>query len=384
MQPSGPLDSSRLCSSLLPHFSVILDPRIERTRDHRLLDLLVISVLAMLCGADHFTEFEAFGQARLPWLRTFLALPHGIPSHDTFGRVFAMLDPAQFAECFRNWTQGLRESVRQEIVAIDGKTARRSHARARGKKAIHVVSAWARENGLVLGQFKVDEKSNEITAIPELLRVLELAGCIVTIDAMGTQKAIATEIRNADADYVLALKGNHESVHREVADFFLDARARNFQGVEHSFLETVEKDHGRIETRRYWIVGEIDWFADKSLWEGLRSFGMVERIRDIEGVVTTEVAFHLCSIAAQAALYERAARGHWSVENQLHWILDVSFGEDQSRVRTGYASQNLNLLRHMSLNLLKTDQSKKCGLKTKRKIAAWDPAYLLSLLGLDI
>jgi len=246
------------------------------------------------------------------------------------------------------------------------------------------VSAWARENGLVLGQFKVDEKSNEITAIPELLRVLELSGCIVTIDAMGTQKAIAAEIRNADADYVLALKGNHENVHEEVGSFLLDARGRKFEGVEHDYFESVDGDHGRIETRRYWITGEIDWFADRSLWEDLRSFGMVERIRDIDGEVTTETCFFLCSIPPKARLFAEAARGHWSVENSLHWILDVCFGEDQSRTRSGYAAQNLNILRHFSLNLLKRDTSRKCGIKSKRKLAGWDPSYLLSLMGAEI
>ena len=303
------------------------------------------------------------------------------PSHDTFGRVFSLIDPETFSQCFREWTEGLRESILQEIVAIDGKTARRSHDRRKGCKAIHVVSAWARENGLVLGQVKVDEKSNEITAIPELLRTLELSGCIVTIDAMGTQKAIATEVRNADADYVLALKGNHGTLHAEVESFLTDARARKFEGVEHGYRETVEKDHGRIETRRYWITGHIAWIADRAEWEGLRSVAMIERIRDIGGEVTNELSFHLCSIAPEVRLFERAARGHWGVENNLHWILDVCFDEDQCRVRTGYAAQNMNILRHMALNILKRDTSKKAGIRSKRKIASWDHSYLLSLLG---
>jgi predicted transposase YbfD/YdcC len=291
-----------------------------------------------------------------------------------------LIDPGQFSECFRNWSESLRQAISQEIVAIDGKTLRRSYDGFKNKKAIHVVSAWARENGLVLGQVKVDEKSNEITAIPELLRVLELSGCIVTIDAMGTQKAIVTEICNADADYVLALKGNHEKVHEEVGGFLLDARARSFAGVKHDFYESVEKEHGRIETRRYWISEEIGWFEDRAKWEGLRSVGMVERIREIGGKSTREVAFHLCSIAADARTYARAARGHWSIENALHWSLDVTFGEDQSRVRTGYAAENLNILRHITLNLLKRDTTKKRGIKGKQKNAGWDHAYLLSLL----
>ena len=366
--------------SLSEHFSIIVDPRLDRKKEHLLTEILILSVLAMLCGAEHFTEFEEFGKAKEPWLRTFLRLPGGIPSHDTFRRVFSLIDPGEFAQCFRAWSESLREAISQEIVALDGKTLRRSYDRAKEQKPIHVVSAWARENRLVLGQIKVEEKSNEITAIPELLRVLELAGCIVTIDAMGTQKAIATEICNADADYVLALKANHEKVHEEVRDFLLDARERGFEGVAHDFYESVEKDHGRIETRRYWITEEIGWFEDRGRWEGLRSVGMVERIREIGQVRTCEVAFHLCSIAPDARLYARAARGHWTIENSLHWSLDVSFGEDQSRVRAGYAAENLNILRHLTLNLLKRDTTKKRGIKSKQKCAGWDHTYLLSLL----
>lgn len=373
-------DSKRPPVSLLDHLSGVPDPRIERHKDHLLSEILAISVLAMLCGAEHFTEFEQFGKAKEEWLRAFLKLPNGIPSHDTFGRVFSLIDPEAFAQRFREWTESLREDILREIVAIDGKTARRSHNRAKGGKAIHVVSAWARENGLVLGQLKVEEKSNEITAIPELLRTLELSGCIVTIDAMGTQKAIATEVRNADADYVLALKANHGTLHAEVESFLTDARSRSFEGVNHEYLQTVEKDHGRIETRRYWITDRIAWIEDRAEWEGLRSVGMIERIRDIGGEVTSEISFHLCSIAPQARLFERAARGHWSVENSLHWILDVCFGEDQCRVREGYAAQNMNILRHMVLNILKRDTRKKAGIRSKRKIASWDHSYLLSLL----
>ena len=366
--------------SLLDHFSSLPDPRIERHKDHLLCDILLISILAMLCDAQCFTEFEAFGKAKLDWLRTFLKLPHGIPSHDTFRRVFCLLDPEHFCACFRGWTQSLRQALCQEIVAIDGKTARGSHDRIGGRAAIHVVSAWARENGLVLGQIKVEQKSNEITAIPELLRVLALKGCIVTIDAMGTQKAIAAEVRNAGADYVLALKANHETLHKAVESFLVEARESKFCNVAHQYLETRDEDHGRIEIRRYWITGQIDSMEDRFQWDGLRSIGMVERIRDLGGEVTTELSFYLCSIAPKATLFERAARGHWSIENQLHWSLDVSFDEDQCRLRTGYGAENLNLLRHIALNTLKRDTTKKVGIKSKKKIASWDHSYLLSLL----
>ena len=367
-------------TSLIHHFSVIVDPRVERGKEHGLIDVILIALCAMLCGAETFVDFQDFGKAKQDWLRTFLDLPNGIPSHDTFGRIFAMLDPTQFCECFRNWTQSMRTAISGEIVAIDGKTLRRSHDRTNGKKAIHMVSAWARENGMVLGQIKVDEKSNEITAIPELLRVLELTGCIVTIDAMGCQKKIATEICNADADYVLALKGNQETIHNEVRTFLEDAQSNGFAKVPYTHLETVEKEHGRIETRRYSITGEIDWMADRLEWEGLRSIGMVESVRDIQGVVTTERRFFLCSIPPDAATFARAVRGHWAIENTLHWSLDVSFGEDQCRVRAGYAAQNLALLRHMTINILKADTTKKRGIKGKQKNAAWDLSYLLSLL----
>jgi predicted transposase YbfD/YdcC len=363
------------------HLSKNADPRMDRRKEHSLHDVLMIAILAMLCGAETFVDFEDFGNAKKDWSKEFLELPNGIPSHDTFGRVFAAMNNKLFAESFRNWTEGLRKKISGEIVAIDGKTLRRSHDRRRGKSAIHMVSAWGRENGLVLGQIKVDEKSNEITAIPQLLRTLELAECIVTIDAMGTQKEIAREIRDADADYVLALKGNHETALEEVSSFLLDAKEKKFEGVTHDFLETVEKDHGRIETRRYWISEEIGWFQDRALWDGLQSFGMVESLRDINGEVSREVRFFLSSLKADAKNFARAVRGHWSVENSLHWSLDVCFSEDACRIRAGSAAENMAILRHMTLNVLKNDTIKKRGIKGKQKNAAWDHSYLLSLLG---
>ena len=366
--------------SFVFHFSIIEDPRIERTKDHLLLDILVIALCAMLCGAEGFVDFEEFGNAKIDFLRDLLDLPNGIPSHDTFRRVFAMLDPVQFAECFRNWTESLRKTISAEIVAIDGKTLRRSHDRAKGKQPIHLVSAWARENGLVLGQIKTEEKSNEITAIPELLRTLKLAGCIVTIDAMGCQKEIAAEISSAGADYVLALKGNQSTLHEEVASFLEDAQAHDFEGVPHDFLETTARAHGRTETRRYWISEEIDWLTHHAQWKDLRSAGMVEAIREVDGKLTRERRFFIASIGANAETFARAVRGHWAIENSLHWSLDVSFAEDQCRVRSGYAAENLAILRHMSLNILKGETTKKRGLKGKQKNAAWDHSYLLTLL----
>ena len=362
------------------HFSFITDPRVQRTQAHSLHDILMISICALLCGAESFVEFARFGEAKRDWLARFLKLPNGIPSHDTFGRVFALLDPRQFSECFTNWTQGLRQSFAAEIVAIDGKTLRRSHDRAKGREPIHMVSAWARENGLVLGQRKVASKSNEITAIPELLRALDLAGCIVTIDAMGCQKQIAQAIGEAQADYVLALKGNQGRLHGEVESFLEDLQVNGFAGVAHDFLETSTQGHGRRETRRYWITEECAGLTAHDQWVNLRSIGMVESIRENHGQVTTERRFYISSLGAEAQTFARAVRGHWAIENSLHWSLDVSFGEDQCRVRVGHAAENFAILRHMVINLLKRDTTKKVGLKAKQKCAGWDHHYLLSLL----
>lgn len=364
----------------------------ERTRDHRLLDILVIGICTLLCGGEGFNDMEDFGHAKEPWLKTFLALPNGIPSHDTFNRVFSALDPARFLECFLRWTQSLRTAVPQEIVAMDGKALRR--ALDKGQALPYIVSAWAVENGLVLGQLKVTEKSNEITAVPKLLRALELAGCVVTLDAMGCQKKIAKEIIEADADYVLALKGNHETVHEEVKSFLDDAIARcgadakpnptRATNPELGFHETVEKDHGRIETRRYWQSQTLDWFEDLELWEGLRSVGVVESVRDIQGQITTERRYYLCSLPLDIYGFSRAVRSHWGVENSVHWHMDVSFAEDQSRARTGFAAENLATLRRLALNLLKREKTKKRGIRGKQKNAGWNHQYLLMLLAMPL
>ena len=379
--------------SLIEHFKDLPDPRINRTKDHDLIDLLVIAVCTLLCAGESFNDMEDFGHAKHDWFKTFLTLRHGIPSHDTFNRVFGALDPKAFLDCFLRWTQSLRQAVAQEIVALDGKALRRALNADQSVK--YVVSAWAESNGLVLGQWKVADKSNEITALPELLRVLELAGCIVTTDAMGCQKKIAKAIIEADADYVLALKGNHETVHEEVKTFLDDAVAETSKprpagaklaqaAATLAVLETVEKDHGRIETRRYYQSAEVDWFADRAKWEGLRSVGMVEAIREVGGKRTVERRYYLASLPLDVATFARAVRGHWGVENKLHWVLDVCFREDQSRARAGYAAENLATLRRLALNLLKREKTKKRGIKGKQLNASWNHAYLLRLLGVDI
>ena len=365
--------------SLLEAFNVLPDPRIERGKEHRWGELLVIAVCTMLTGGESFYDMEDFAREREPWLRTFLTLPGGPPSHDTFNRLFQTLDPAAFAESFAAWTQSLRSALpagEREIVALDGKAARR--ALNAGEDTRYLVSAWASENGLTLGQVQVADKSNEITAVPALLRALELSGCVVTADALHCQRNTAKEIVEADADYVLALKGNQEVAHREIKDALEDAIARADPKL--AKLETIEKGHGRIETRRYWQSANIAWFTDRGAWEGLQSVGVVEAVRDVDGKVSVERRYYLSSLPVDVALFARAVRGHWAIENNLHWCLDVVFGEDQSRARSGFAVANLGVARRLALNLLRRDRSSTRSIKRKQRQAAFDTGYLSSLL----
>ena len=378
---------------LIEPFKDLPDPRVNRTKAHDLIDILVIAICSLLCGGEGFNDMEDFGEAKRDWFKSFLTLRNGIPSHDTFNRVFAALDPKAFLDCFLRWTQSLRQAVAQEIVALDGKALRRALNADQSLK--YVVSAWAESNELVLGQWKVSAKSNELTALPELLRVLELAGCIVTVDAMGCQKKIAKEILEADADYVLALKGNHETVQEEVKRFLAATVAELTQprpvgaklspaAANLAVLETVEKDHGRLETRRYYQSTELDWFADRAKWPGLQSVGMVEAIREIGRQRTVERRCYLASLPLDVGPFARAVRGHWGVENKLHWVLDVQMREDQSRARAGYAAENLATLRRLALNLLRREKTKRRGIKGKQLNAGWDHAYLLRLLAIEI
>lgn len=360
------------------HFVDLDDPRKYNIR-HNLIDIITITICAITCGAESWVDIEQYGKSKYDWLKQFLQLPNGIPSHDTFGRLFSLLDPDQFREAFTSWWQSLRAFLDQEHIAIDGKTARASYDTAAGKSAIHIVSAWAVKNGMVLGQIKTNDKSNEITAIPELIKQLELHGTIVSIDAMGCQKAIAKQIIDKQADYVFSLKGNHSGLHDQISMFFQDSLA---DLTPFDRFESVDGDHGRIETRRYFATSDIDWLQGKEKWTGLKSIIMVQRQRDIDGNVSSETSYYLSSIGNDVEKIAGAVRAHWHIENSLHWVLDVTFNEDKCRVRKDHAPENMAILRHIVLNLLKQEKSFKGSIKTKRLKAAWENNYMFKLLQL--
>lgn len=370
--------------SIEAHFGGLEDSRAALGKRHQLLDIMVIAICGVICGADNWVEVEMFGKAKERWLRQFLALPHGIPSHDTFGRIFAQIDPAQFETSFLSWVQAVFEITDGQVVAIDGKTVRRSHDRSNGKAAIHLVSAWATANHLVLGQVKVDDKSNEITAIPQLLQLLELRGCIVTIDAMGCQTEIVAQIMEADADYVLTVKENQPHLLQDISIFFDLAQQNGFAKVNHDYYRTVNGGHGRIETRECWTISgdeDLQFLRSYGCWQGLQTMAMVKRQRRIADKVTSETQYYISSLPNEAKRILQAARSHWGIENSLHWVVDVAMGEDDSRVRKGHAPENLALLRRVALALLKQEKTAKVGVKAKRHKAGWDENYLMKVLG---
>ena len=375
--PSSPV------ASIQAHFGSLKDPRIDRTKRHLLLDILVLALCAILCGADSWVEVEDFGIAKLKWFRRFLPLPNGIPSHDTFGDVFARLEPQEFEACFLRWVQSTMEVTQGQVVAVDGKTLRRSHDKRAGKAAIHMVSAWARDNRLVLGQVKVDDKSNEITAIPALLQVLELAGCIVTLDAMGTQTDIAQTVIDKEADYNLAVKENQGQLYEDLEATFQGMEAEPFRTNVHDYTKTVNKGHGRLETRECWTIAHPDYLRalrTGQAWAGLQTLIMVRATRQVGTEITATTRYYISSLKATAAKHLAIVRGHWSVENDLHWTLDIAFREDDCRVRVGHGDENLAILRHVALNLLKQEKTARVGIKAKRLKAAWDEEYMLRVL----
>lgn len=369
--------------SLTEHFSALEDPRSDLGKRHRLLDIIVVAICAVICGADDWVEVELFGQSKKQWLGRFLELPHGIPSHDTFGRVFRLLDSERFEQGFRSWIEAVQWVTEGEVVAVDGKRLRRSHDHVLGKAAIEMVNAWATANRLVLGQTKVTEGSNEITAIPELLQILDIKGCIVTVDALGCQRTIAEKIAERGADYMLALKGNQGQLYAAVQDLFEHAEETQFRRIAHDYHRTVNKGHGRIETRQCWTIAEADFleyvreFAD---WPQLNTIAKVHAERRKGEDVTRKTRYYITSLGNDAQQALSAARGHWCVENQVHWILDVVFREDHSRIRKGNGAQNFAILRRLALSLLQRERSAKVGVKAKRLKAALNEDYLLKVL----
>lgn len=366
--------------SMVEIFKDIADPRVGNAKKYKLEEILTIAILAVISECTRFTEMELFGKEREEWLRGFLSLENGIPSHDTFGDVFSAINPDELRAGFMEWVETVRQKVTEEIVAVDGKTICASKSVAENKKAVHVVSAWAAENGLVLGEIATDEKSNEITAIPKLLKLLELKGCIVTIDAMGTQREIAKTICDAQADYVLSVKENQPALYEDISLYFSTELAQC------EYAKTAEKSHGRYEIRECYLTTQIDWLTQKEKWPGLAGIGMLRSSIQIVGNEACETMIHyviFSKASMSASQLLQAKRTHWSIENSLHWVLDVDFGEDSMRMRAGFAAENMNVMRHLALNLLKSESSFRGSVNLKRKKCMLSPSYLLKVFSLS-
>lgn len=378
------VEENKSISTLATQFADLDDPRVVGRSGHKLIDILVIGICTVICGGDDYPSMEEFGKAKKGWFRTFLELPNGIPSHDTFWRVFSALDPEQFQHCFLNWMNAVSSMTGGEIIALDGKQLRRSHDKEDGKAAIHMVSAWATTNRLVLGQVKVDEKSNEITAIPELLRRLDINGCLITVDAMGCQVDIAELIIEQGGDYLFALKGNQSNLHEDVVLLFDDLEESDYTAYTYSHDKTVDKDHGRIEVRQCWTISDPQLICCLRGADRFRNLQTVVRVRAeryVNDDHSVEDRYFIGSATTQASEALRATRTHWQVENSLHWILDIAFREDECRIRKGNGAQNFAILRHIALNALKQETTAKVGIKNKRLKAGWDETYLLKVLG---
>ena len=371
-------------ASIVEHFRTLEDPRIERTKKHLLLDILVIALCTLLTGGEGFQDMALFGKSKQAWLQTFLALPRGIPSHDTFGRVFARLNPQRFQQCFLSWTQAVAQLTQGALVSLDGKTVRASFDRATASSPLHMLSAWCSDQGgLVIGQIKTEAKSNEITAIPDLLQLLALQGCIVTIDAMGCQTAIAEHIRDPGGDYLLALKSNHKKAYTAVKQHL-------HEHIEHqlawrtaeNFFDAFDDAHGRTVRRRVWTITDLAALPELAKWPGLQSVIAVETIRMAHqhAPVTSDYRFYISSLARSATAFVAMIRQHWDIENKLHWSLDVTFNEDRCRIRKDHAAENMVAVRHIALNLLRQEHSHRRSLRQKRLLCGLDEHYLLTVL----
>ena len=371
-------------ASIVEHFRTLEDPRIERTKKHLLLDILVIALCTLLTGGEGFQDMALFGKSKQAWLQTFLALPHGIPSHDTFGRVFARLNPQRFQQCFLSWTQAVAQLTQGALVSLDGKTVRASFDRATASSPLHMLSAWCSDQGgLVIGQIKTEAKSNEITAIPDLLQLLALQGCIVTIDAMGCQTAIAEHIRDQGGDYLLALKSNHKKAYTAVKQHL-------HEHIEHqlawrtaeNFFDAFDDSHGRTVRRRVWTITDLTALPELAKWPGLQSVIAVETIRMAHqhAPVTSDYRFYISSLARSATAFVAMIRQHWDIENKLHWSLDVTFNEDRCRIRKDHAAENMVAVRHIALNLLRQEHAHRMSLRQKRLLCGLDENYLLTVL----
>ena len=365
--------------SLFTHFKGIRDPRIDRTKRHLLMDIIALVICAVIGNADGWEEIEEYGKQKLEFLKTFLRLPHGIPSHDTIERVFQRIKPLEFERSFRSWTRALAAELGLKQVAIDGKTLRRSFDRAGEKAALHLVSAWCVENHFTLAQVAVDGKSNEITAIPQLLRMLEISGAIVTIDAMGCQRQIAAQVVEAKADYLLAVKDNHPQLHEDILDHFLKLHEADFVGAVCRHRKTENKSHGRVERRDYYSTPVPQSLRNAQAWRGLQSIGQVVSQIERDGRTHSEVRLFISSLKYNDQRLAAAVRNHWGIENSCHWVLDVTFREDDSRIRKGHGAENLALVRRLALSLIKQAQLKG-SIRRHRKIAAMNNDHLLTLL----
>lgn len=369
--------------ALMTHFADVNDPRRDQGKRHMLSDILTLTICAVLSSANTWVEIEEYGESKHDWLKTFLSLPHGIPSHDTLSDLFARLNPAELEAGFQRWVTSIAAAITDAQIHIDGKVLRGSADTPSGKKPLHLVSAWVSEANVILGQVKTDDKSNEITAIPELLKVLVLEGALVTIDAIGTQTDIAEQIVQQGGDYLLAVKGNHKTMLQDLDDLFAGCDEVEFVDVPHDGAETVNKGHGRLEIRRCQTLSDpqyLDYVRRQAEWKNLTTLVRIQRERRINDRVTTETAYFISSRSASAAYFLEAVRGHWAIENQLHWSLDVTFREDHNQTRTGFAAENLALIRRLALMLLKRENSVKVGLQAKRLRAGWHNDYLLKIL----